>query len=766
MERHAFWFTLFASVLLLLVFYDPTLLPKSPHQDPYLPIEGYSSLARIPLWNPAIYSGMPIWGNPQDVARINIVDSALFSLLKRLQPIVPDLHFFYLLFNLLLCCGFMYGLQRQLGIRPPAAASAALLVLFIPQIVIDIVDRSWLNTLAFCLTPAVLYYTLRLLEQRKLLWFVSGAFFLTFQLLRASAAVTIMTLALILVFYIVYSLHWRVKSKVRTFMSRGAMCLSMIGVSFALAAYVYLPLLEFVQHVVIAKVRPPFSLHDIFLLAYPSFNGQIVHSDTRFIPYFGVIVLSLAGFAILLRRNWRTFLLLSASIACILIASSGFVSLPAYATPFIFLILAGIGFNALTKYRRKDRTQKRARWLDIYMLIVWGIFSIGLLLLFIYKSGYMEHVLGQMPLRKLTEQNVLYRKVLLESATAFALIGLSFLIIRLYVHEKIHIGLFSASLLILALCDYLIIDAKLMAIRAKSTPDLPAAVLEQLQKDQDVYRIFSTTDHSLQDYSSILGETKSVLKTYHAFLDRTGLNETDVLGMRNPFFSKYTRLMPRGAMIVEEPIPVDYIDPVRLNFDRMMLDMLNVKYIICNSPIHDANYSCIYDSSFFVYKNSSFLPRAFFVDSVFTLPGRRAIFDAMHTANYDPRQLVFMEQDPPFSIEKSEGNTVEIAALQPGRMDLRVDVKRPAALVLSQVYYPVGWRLFVDEKKTELFKTNYFLKSVFLQPGEHQLKVEFQPAIFRLGVFISLITLAFWFVALAAGIFYFKKGGALKVRAK
>ncbi|MBN1560112.1 YfhO family protein [candidate division KSB1 bacterium] len=758
LERQAFWLTLFVAILLLLAFYHQSILPQVTQQAPYLPIDRYTSLERIPLWNPAIYSGMPVWGNPPDISRINIIDSALFSLLQVTRPFVPDIHFFYLLLNLLLCSGFMYGFMRQLGIRPAAAAYTALLVLFIPQIVIHVVDIQWLNILPFCLTPAVLYYTLLLLEQRRLLWFALGAFFLTFQLLRASAEVTIMTLALILVLYIVYSLHWRVKTKVRTFMSRGALCLAMIGLSSLLAAYVYLPFLEFIRYIILPENARPFSFDDIFLCAYPSFNGQLVDMETRFIPYFGVIVLFLAGFAILLRRNWRTFLLLSASIGCVVISLSGHWRPAIYATPFIFLILAGIGLNALVKYRHKEHARKKARWLDVYMLIVWGVFSVGFMIFLINKPGYMHHILEQMPLLTLTDQNMHYRTMLLEGAIAFVLISLAFLLIRLYIDEKIHVGLFFVSLLALSLGDYMIADYRLMAVRKEQAPELPAIVSAELKNDKDVYRIFSTTEHSLAEYFSILGETRSVLKTYYAFLDRTGLNETDVRGMRNPFFAKYTRLVARGDDIVEEPIPVDYIDPVRLQFDRMMLDLLNVKYIVCQSPIHDANYFCIYDSSFFVYRNSSFLPRAFFVDSVFVLPGRRAIFDAMQTANYDPRQLAFIEQYPPFSVGKSDSSRLEITSFRAGRMTMDVDVKHPSMLVLSEVYHPVGWRLFIDDQKADLYKTNYFLISMFLQPGQHRIRLEFQPTLFRLGVSISIVSLVFWLGAFVTGvIFYLRK---------
>ncbi|MBN1479774.1 hypothetical protein EH223_17845 [candidate division KSB1 bacterium] len=752
LNRHALWLTLFVTIVLLLFFYYDFILNSSPQELMYLPIDSYFPVDKIPLWNPTINGGMPIWGNPDDIVQINILDSAFFSLLGLLRPYVPDVNFLYLLLNLLMFSGFMFAFLRRLGIRPIAATFVAILIQFIPQYVINVVDGFWINILALTLTPAILYFTQLLLEQKKILWLALGAFFFAFQLLRASAAITLSTLTLIFILYIVYSLHWRVKAKVRTFMHRGVLCLAMIALGFTMAAYIYLPFLEFINYSIVHDSQNFFRLKDLFIYIYPSFNGPLVTENARFILFFGVIILFLAGFAILLRRNWRTFTLLCTCIACLIIASLGYWGPVVYLVPFIAILLGGIGLNALIKYRRKARTLRRSPWLDIYMLIVWGLFSAGFMILLLNKAGYMHHILRQLPLLKLMTQHAHYQKVLLEGASAFALIGLSFIIIRLYLSSKIHAALFVLTLWILSLFDMLVVDYKLTALREKKSPALPAAVTAELEKNKEPFRVFSTIDYAIDSYHSVLGESRSVLKTYEGFLRRTGFGEKDDPGMRNPFFAKYTRLVARGDNIVEEPIPVDYIDPILLHFDRVMLDMFNVKYIICHSPIHDSNYFVAYDSSFFVYENTSVLPRAFFVDSVEVLPGRRAIFDAMATADFDPRRFAFLEQDPPFRVQKSDSNTVDIRSFEKGRMDLSVDVKAPTALVLSEVYYPKGWRAFVDGVQVEIYKTNCFLRSLFLLPGSHRIQLQFLPTLFKIGVLISGLGFALCVAGFVTGV--------------
>lgn len=753
-NRNAIWVTLFISTVLILIFYHDFILNTAPQKRLSEPIQSYRSIDELPLWNPDINSGMPIWGNPEDIAHINIVDSALFSALHLVQPYVPDVQFLYLVLNLLLFSGFMFAFFRQIGLRPAAASTIAILSLFIPQLVINIVDGSWINIMALLLMPAVLFFTQLLLEQRKLLWFVLGSFFFAFQILRASAPVTFSTVGLIFILYFVYSLHWRVKSKVRAFMSRGVLCIAMIGFGFLLASYVYFPFIEFLQHIWLQKGTTFFSLKDLFLYVYPSFNGTLVTPDARFVLYVSVLVIFLAGFAILLRRTWRTFLLLGAWIGCIVIAFAGYWGTLVYAVPIIAMILAGIGLNAIIKYRQKSRAGKRSRWLDIYMLIVLGIFSAGFMIFLLNKPGYMQHVLRQMPLLTIDGQQQHYQKVLLEGASAFVFIGLSFSIIRLYLYDKIHTALFVGTLGVLILADLWIVDYKLIATREKDAPSLPTSITDEFDKNGDLFRIFSTTEHSIEKYESILGDSKSVLRVYDAFLRRTGLNASDEPGMRNPFFSKYTRLVSRYGDIVEEPIPVDYIDPLLLHFDRTMLDLLNVKYIISYSPVHDPNYAVLHDSSFFVYENNTVLSRVFFADSIQVLPGRRAIFDAMQSQDFYPQKIAFMEQEPPFQVNPSDSNTAVITSFRAGHMKLTVDIKDTTALVFSEVYYPTGWHATVDGKNAELYKTNYFLKALFLLPGAQNITLTFCPLSFQIGVWTSLISAGLWLLALGVGIFF------------
>lgn len=59
--------------------------------------------------------------------------------------------------------------------------------------------------------------------------------------------------------------------------------------------------------------------------------------------------------------------------------------------------------------------------------------------------------------------------------------------------------------------------------------------------------------------------------------------------------------------------------------------------------------------------------------------------------------------------------------------------------VLSEVYYPFGWNAYIDGKKADFVKADYFLRGISVPAGNHKIEFKFEPSSYHTGRTISFI---------------------------
>jgi uncharacterized membrane protein YfhO len=76
-----------------------------------------------------------------------------------------------------------------------------------------------------------------------------------------------------------------------------------------------------------------------------------------------------------------------------------------------------------------------------------------------------------------------------------------------------------------------------------------------------------------------------------------------------------------------------------------------------------------------------------------------------------------------------------------GLQDLSYQSKNSKAglAVFSDIYYPYGWKAYVDGKETEIMKANYVLRAIKIPAGEHKVEFKFHPDSFYKGSGIAAI---------------------------
>jgi len=177
-----------------------------------------------------------------------------------------------------------------------------------------------------------------------------------------------------------------------------------------------------------------------------------------------------------------------------------------------------------------------------------------------------------------------------------------------------------------------------------------------------------------------------------------------------------------------------------------LYNLLGVKYVLADKgrPPGDERLVPVYTANreIDVYLNTAALPRALLVYRSQVVPDHTAAWQAIHAPEFDPTQTVILEQGEPLAADPAHGER-HIAFVRYGLNEVELAVRTPvsAYLVLSDVYYP-GWRAEVDGVPTEVLRADYVFRAVLLPPGEHTVRMEFAPWIWRVGLAVSAVTWA------------------------
>jgi hypothetical protein len=123
--------------------------------------------------------------------------------------------------------------------------------------------------------------------------------------------------------------------------------------------------------------------------------------------------------------------------------------------------------------------------------------------------------------------------------------------------------------------------------------------------------------------------------------------------------------------------------------------------------------------------------------------------------HFDPSAIVILETPPtpaPISDYGPAGHA-ELIRQTTDTVELRANVLRPCILVMSDSYSP-DWRAKPldpgPQSSYSIMPANYAFLAIPLSPGQHHIQLEYSPAAWKIGVWITAVSLPLWLVAAAA----------------
>jgi hypothetical protein len=738
------WLALSALVLLPLVFYAAMILggkePAAPDTMAVRPLgawarEAARDMGTTPLWIPYIFSGMPSYGS-----YVYTPASPLSPLDWILRPFADARGARYFLFFLL--GGFSgFALFRRHGFSPPASAAAALCFVLTPYLAGCVEAGHSTKIRALMHVPLVLWTLDLLLERARPI--TAAGFALALAMLGWSNHPQILFYAgMVGALYVLGRiLSDRSGWPGRRLGVTAAWFLGAAAIAFLLIAEPTLAVREYAPYSIRGATEGggatweyatawSFSPKELVSFLFPGFFGYRGQTYFGYVPftqsthYFGIIALTVALFGFLRRRTALGWIWAAISFVLLLIGFGDHLpilygplfKLMPYFNKFrvpsmvysllpltIGFLVAG-GLDALgtpVEAPRKGRPASRRRW------IFAGVAAIGLAVLVFAiskaggppDSGFIRPQEAgrissdQMEALRAARSSLRYGSV----ALGLLLLGAFLLAVPFARRLRRSTGVAVLGLILVA--DIWIVGAKFVDFVPKaevesiyrSTPQI-----DFLRGQPGLFRVlpledFGSNRFAAFEVATVGGYQPAKLRLYQDLLDQ--------------------------QLLMSPPV----------------LAMLNVRYLLSEQNPGMPAFAPVSDG---VYEFRGARPRAWFVSGWRELPDETAVLRSLGAPDFDPAATALFSRghSPQLPASALPVRDVQVESETPHLLRLRItDGDGPGLLIVSEIYYPVGWGAFVDGNPTPILQANHCLRGIVVPAGVHTVEMRFASKGYRTG---------------------------------
>lgn len=333
-----------------------------------------------------------------------------------------------------------------------------------------------------------------------------------------------------------------------------------------------------------------------------------------------------------------------------------------------------------------------------------------------------------------------------DALRSLAFIILAAIFIWMFIKEKIKSKYIIVALSILIIGDMWTIGRRYLnnehfvTKRERNNSFTERPVDKEILKDKDInYRVLdlsvNTFNNSTSSYfhKTIGGYSAGKLQRYQDIIERNISPEIMELSKN---------LQEKG------------IQDTNLLKKSNVLNMLNTKYIIINPNSKPLTNPQALGNAWFVYNH---------------IIANSPLEEIKKLEHIDPTTSLIVDKNfskkiTDYSTKSAGDGYIILKKYSPNRMIYKFSSKENRMTVFSEIYYPKGWKAYIDGKETEILRVNYILRGLIIPNGEHEIIFEFKPKSYFTGGIISGIASAIILLSLLASIVILLRTSREKVK--
>ena len=416
-------------------------------------------------------------------------------------------------------------------------------------------------------------------------------------------------------------------------------------------------------------------------------------------------------------------------------------------TAFSIATLSSFGLSIFIEKKDKNDWKLILKILSVFQICVLLIFIYGVLLLsygdtmFFQKlSGYViRH--GSSP----TKENIL---ILLKNLILpFVTLSSLFVFLRLRKISNLSI----LGIVILALIGQFYFLNKYLVVGNPEFLYPKNAVISFLQSRSSLDR-FLTLRQPMEENISTYAKIYSVEGTNPVFPRRYG---ELLFAVKNN--GKVSKDIPRVEARISEL--GDKENPFEDKKRMRLISLLGIKHVLYFDDRNPKNSNANkFPQALFkpVWQHNNWrgleyanaFPRVFLTNNIRVENNAQKILDLIFNPGTNLLTTVILEEKPkeidnPDTFinfpKPSIDSFTSITSYEPQEIIIKTKTNVPQMLFLSDNYYP-GWKAYVDDKETKIYRADYTFRSIYLPKGDHKVTFTYKPLSFQAGIITSMVS--------------------------
>ena len=162
--------------------------------------------------------------------------------------------------------------------------------------------------------------------------------------------------------------------------------------------------------------------------------------------------------------------------------------------------------------------------------------------------------------------------------------------------------------------------------------------------------------------------------------------------------------------------------------DYQLINMLNVGYLKFNNSANG------------VIKNKYANGNAWYIKKIKKVETPKEEIEEITTSDLKNIAVVDNIKFPNLKDEYGNQGEIQLISYKPNHIIYKSSNPKNSFIVFSEIFYPKGWSVKINDQKSKLVRTNYVLRGLEVPPGENIIEMKFEPDPYVYGNLITKVS--------------------------